>query len=302
MRTTRLVLAASAVVLGAACAEGITSSDLANSELASAFNSTLLSFSSTNNSFDAASDTTFRPEGGGHHGGRGGGRHHGGPGDGFMGGFGIDFLGGPGGGHRPFDGGLSGDCTFNSSTGVITCAPVTRNGLTIVRTGSYTTAAGVAQSALDSLTNTITLHVTVDGTTTHHRDSVTSEVHHVSDRTVTGLAKGSTQRTVNGTASGTESSSGTNETGTFTAVRVVGDTTKALVIPVADGKPSYPTSGTVIRAMTVTVTYSGQAPTTSTRREVITYDGSSTATLVITQDGTTKNCTLPLPHGRPTCS
>ena len=303
-RTTRTLVAASAVLLGAACAEGITSSGLTSAELASAFSTTLLGFSQTNNSFNASPDSSghaFKPEGGGH-----GGRHHGGPGGGgpggdFMGGFGADFLGGPGGGHHPFDGALSGDCTFSASTGQITCAPATRDGLTIVRSGSYANAACAAQSAVDSTTNTITLHVAVDGTVTRH-DSVTSTVHHVSDRTVTGLAKGSTQRTVNGAAAGTENSSGTNATGAFTAVRTVGDTTRALVVPVADGKPSYPTSGTVIRAMTVTVTYAGQSPATSSRREVVTYDGSANATVVITQDGTTKTCTLPLPHGRPVCN
>jgi len=34
----------------------------------------------------------------------------------------------------------------------------------------------------------------------------------------------------------------------------------------------------------------------------VTYDdGSSTATVVITQDGVTKTCTLPLPRGRLVC-
>jgi hypothetical protein len=53
--------------------------------------------------------------------------------------------------------------------------------------------------------------------------------------------------------------------------------------------------------MTVTVTLSGQSPATSSRREVITYDGSTTAKVVITEDGTTQNCTLPLPFGRLSC-
>jgi hypothetical protein len=46
---------------------------------------------------------------------------------------------------------------------------------------------------------------------------------------------------------------------------------------------------------------SGGTTTTSTRREVITFNGTATATAVITQDGTTKTCSLPLPMGRPTC-
>jgi hypothetical protein len=75
-----------------------------------------------------------------------------------------------------------------------------------------------------------------------------------------------------------------------------------LAIPVTADKPSYPMAGTVVRSMKVTLTYAGKTPTTSTRREVITYDGSATAKLTITRDGTTKSCTLALPRGRPNCS
>jgi len=53
--------------------------------------------------------------------------------------------------------------------------------------------------------------------------------------------------------------------------------------------------------MKVTLTYEGQTPVTSTRREVVTFNGSNTATVVITKDGQTRNCTLPLPRGRPVC-
>src|SRR6185436_15108704 len=96
---------------------------------------------------------------------------------------------------------------------------------------------------------------------------------------------------VNGTSSGNETTTGSDATGAFTAERTAGDTIQGVVIPLVDGKPSYPVSGTVTRSMKVVVTYAGAAPTTSTRREVISYDGSDSATIVITHDGTTKTCT-----------
>jgi hypothetical protein len=40
---------------------------------------------------------------------------------------------------------------------------------------------------------------------------------------------------------------------------------------------------------------------TSTREETVTFDGSTTAKVVITKDGITKNCTLPLPFGHLSC-
>jgi hypothetical protein len=215
------------------------------------------------------------------------------------GGLAGDFLGGVLGSGRPFDVHLSGNCSFSSGTGLVTCTS-TRNGLSVTRTYAFTTASGGVQQALDSLTDKVVAHAQVSGTTVR-RDSVTAVVSHVSDRTVTGLAKGSTQRTVNGTSAGTENLTGTSSKGAFTATRVVGDTTTSLVIPVVPGQPAYPASGTVIRSMRATVTYIGQAPESRSRREVITFNGTSTASITITENGSTKTCTLPLPHGRPSC-
>ena len=133
--------------------------------------------------------------------------------------------------------------------------------------------------------------------------SATTSVNNASDRTVSGLAKGSTQRTVSGASKGQESTTGESSRGKFTATRVVGDTTTGVVIPVStDGSKTYPTAGTVIREIAATLTYEGQAATTVSRREVVTYDGSATAKVVITENGTTKNCTRPLPRGPLSCS
>lgn len=135
--------------------------------------------------------------------------------------------------------------------------------------------------------------------------TATTAVNSSSSQTVTGLAAGSTQRTVDAASKGTESTTGTSSRGAFTATRAVGDTTKGLVIPVrtsaADTAKSYPTAGTVIRAMTATLTYTGQAAVTKSRREVVTYDGSATAKVTITEDGTTKSCTRALPRGQLVC-
>ena len=133
--------------------------------------------------------------------------------------------------------------------------------------------------------------------------SATTSVNDVSDRTVSGLANGSTERTVNGSAMGQESTTGESSRGKFTATRVVGDTTSGLVIPVAnDNSQTYPTAGTVIRAIRASLTYEGQSAITVTRREVVTYDGSATAKVVITENDSTRNCTRPLPRGPLSCS
>src|SRR5688572_17278452 len=239
----------------------------------------------------------------------------------------------------PFGGGLSCTSTFNAATGRLVCDTVTQNGLTINRSAQYKNAAGTVQQAFDTATtNSVNVQSTVAGTVTYTPPdsavdrrpgrggrggacwgdgrgpgglllgdtativSATTTVNNASDRTVTGLASGSTQRTVNGTSRGQESTTGESSRGTFTATRVAGDTTTGVVIPVATDGKSYPTAGTVIRAMQASLTYTGQLPTTVSRREVITYDGSATAQVVITENGATRNCTRSLPRGPLTCS
>ena len=132
--------------------------------------------------------------------------------------------------------------------------------------------------------------------------SASPTVQHSSDRTVTGLAQGSTERTVNGTSAGTETTTGSDSVGTFNAVRIIGDTIQDVVLPVSSSEGTYPTAGTIIRSMQVSATYEGQVPATTSRREVVTFDGSSTAGVEITENGETRSCTLALPRGRLICS
>jgi hypothetical protein len=225
-------------------------------------------------------------------------------GGGLMGGLGPEFLGGIDGrgpGHGPFaDSTALAACTYSAATGRVTCPAETHDGITTTRSMSFLTTAGQPQATRDSLTtNTINTLITATGTSTH--GDVTRTVNHTSNRTVGGLAAGSTSRTVDGTSSGTESASGTMRDTAFTSVRVAGDTTTGITVPVTTGTPAYPTAGKVIRHMKVTITRGTAAATTSDRREVITYNGTATATLQITQDGTTTTCTIALPFGRPVC-
>ncbi len=299
-RIRPLAIALTTTLVGVAACNDSTGPDLFS--LGSAFTTAPAGFNEVSSSVasgDAAAGLPWQPE-------RGHGGPMGGPGmGGFMGGnMDINFLGGIAAGrgpdHGPFAAGDAITCTFSAATGDVTCAPVTRGGLTITRVLTFKTANGTAQATHDSTTNSARTRMTANGTV-QRRDSVTATVQNRSDRTVTGLAVGSTLRTVNGTAQGLENSSGKTRDGkAFTAVRTMGDTTSGLTIPVTSGRPTYPSAGTVVRSMKVVMTVDGTART-SLRREVITYNGTATATLVITHDGTTKTCTLPLPVGRPTC-
>lgn len=233
-------------------------------------------------------------------------------------------FGGRWGGARTCDG------AFNAATGWFVCTPVTRNGVTINQQMQYKTTAGTIQPAFDTATtNSVQVQTAAAGTISFVRDSTrgpawggrkgpphigrlvgdsttiltaNTTLSHRSDRTVTGLASGSTQRTVVGTSQGEESTTGTSSKGTFTARRLAADTTRGLVIPIVEGRKTYPTAGTVIRVMTASVTFAGEATVTASRREVITYDGTDVAKIVITINGDTKTCTMQLPKGRLNCS
>jgi hypothetical protein len=275
--------------------------------MASSFSTVPAGYTDLNSSFVGDMGGSFVPEFGPmSHDGRG----PGGPG-GFGGpGFGLGFMGGG------LFGGFFGDgfgrgfaptdtsCHFASSTGIITCGPHTHDGLTVSRTIQFQTASGQSQSAFDTTTtNSVTTKITVSGTSTR-RDGDQSTISSSSNQSVSGLAKGSTSHTVNSTSASTENTTGTSSQGAFTAKRAASDAVKGVVIPVSTStnRFPYPTAGSITRSMSSTVQITGQTATTSSRTEVITYDGSATAKVVITQDGVTQNCTLPLPHGRLTCS
>lgn len=242
----------------------------------------------------------------------------------------------------PFGAALGCNGTFDAASGRVVCPDVTRHGLTVKRSVQFKDAAGNVQQAFDTLTtNSVNTQSSTSGTITFDRaaDSASSRgpggefggrgqwgrgrgpggrllgdtstvltatttINSSSTRTVTGLAQGSTQRTVNGASAGTESTTGTSTRGSFTATRTVGDTTTGLVVPVRTStteKP-YPTAGTTIRSISASLKYANESAVTLTRREVVTYDGSATAKVVLTENGTTKNCTKPLPRGPLSCA
>jgi hypothetical protein len=243
-------------------------------------------------------------------------------GGGLEGGF-VGYGFGPGFGMRPID---AASCTFNATSGRVECAAVVRHGLTITRSFAFATASGAVQTAFDSATtDRINTRSSIRGTIAggfrrgfghgfrhgfgpghdssrarHRLRNDTTTVDNTSDRTVSGLR--GTERVVNSVSSGRETTVGTDSTGRVTILRVANDTTSGVRIPVTSSGPRHPVAGTIIRNMQVTITYDGRAPQVATRREVVTFDGSATARVTITEGTTTRTCTLPLPRGRLTCS
>ena len=303
MKRFLIVSGAAMVILGTACSDASAPSSEMSLSMASAATNVPAGFSELNSTFIGDEGMSFQPVfnrsgDDGHEGGTFG--RGPGFGLGLMGGGLFRAFLGEGFGRASF---LFDQCKFAADTGLITCGPVTRNGITSTRTIHFQDAAGKSQQTFDNTTNTVTTTASVTGTATRHEGS-TSTVDESSNQVVTGLGPASTERTVNSTSKGTETTTGTSMLGAFTATRSAGDVVKDVVIPRATDTNMwpFPTSGTITRDISVSVTVSGQSKKDFTRHEVITYDGSKTAKVTITQNGTTQNCTLPLPFGRLACS
>jgi hypothetical protein len=218
---------------------------------------------------------------------------------GLMGGgilHGLDGLIGWG---RPRIGDLTG-CSLDGER--VVCPDIIRGGLTISRSFAFKTADGTVQPRPTDATDLVNARRRVSGTITRRDGGLSSVIEHGSDRTVTGLAAGSTLRTVNATSEGSETTTLTNRQGVEVVItHTAADAVRDVIVPIIDGRPSYPRSGTVERRMTLTITADGEVKRSLTRTELLTYDGDRTATLVITVNDRTRTCTIPLPFGRPRC-
>ncbi|MSR20013.1 MAG: hypothetical protein EXR91_03425 [Gemmatimonadetes bacterium] len=156
-------------------------------------------------------------------------------------------------------------------------------------------AAGTEQTAYDSLTTDV-IHIlhNVEGEVT--RDGWTVLVERERDKTVSGLAGTETHRTWNGTGSEHVSRSGFTLEGKERSYDALGAFTHTdVVVPIPGSVPRYPVSGTITRALTVTLT-GPNSTRTRTVDVVITFDGTSTATAVV--NGVTRQIDLTARDGR----
>ena len=202
-------------------------------------------------------------------------------------------------------------CTFNAATGRIECPPVTREGLTFVRSLQLLDAAGVPQAQRGD--NVVSVNTKIDVTGTHTgRDNATFTVDRSSDMTVSGLGPTSNQLTHNGTEEGTITGTRTHstlgqvnfsETFTHTTVNVV--IPKPVLAFTGDRRRPdriFPVSGTSTRSVEVerTVVSSGETSEFS-HSEIITFNGTAIVPVVVTRNGETRNCTRNLLTGRMRC-
>ena len=158
-------------------------------------------------------------------------------------------------------------------------AAVPRN---FTRTVTFLDAAGLPQDAFNALTTaSIEIHVEMDGAV--ERDGWTATVSRVRDMVVSGLEGEETERTWNGTGTGTTTRS--QHTDTAGETRSYGMVSEALIENVVVGLPRaenpWPLSGTITRTVTITITNGPNGDEVRTRTVVLTFNGTQFVTLIV---------------------
>lgn len=191
------------------------------------------------------------------------------------------------------------DCSY--ADGRYTCAPVTRDGVTITRSFAFHAADGSPQRRYDAVaTASILNEVTMRGRV--ERAGSTVEIDRQSTQRASGLAGVETRRVVDGTGGGTTRATAVVQGVTRTVTTAHADTARALVLAVparggdpAASAPAYPLGGSVTTVLRVdggTTPRGGAAA--RELRTTVSYDGTSVARVEITRLGVTQACTLDL--------
>ena len=162
------------------------------------------------------------------------------------------------------------------------CGTHTRDALTIVRACTFKDAAGTTQNGYDPVTTaSAAIHVVITGSVTRENWNET-DVNRVRDLAVTGLAGAETQRTWNGTGTGSsnrERHTEGGETRNYKAASTL--TVTNVVVPAPRTEDSWPLSGTITRHVVLTVVGGPNDGKTRERTVTITFNGTQLVPLQV---------------------
>jgi len=170
---------------------------------------------------------------------------------------------------------------WHADLGRFNCEPMDREGLTVVRTCTFTDSVGVVQAAYDtSTTASVTVHTEISGAIDRRRWSAT--IDRTSDLVVSGLAGANTTMIWNGSAAGTSTKVKTSDSSETRQYNMTFTGTIAnVVIPVPRTDSSWPLSGIIAREVTVTFVGGPRDGTTVQRSTTLEFNGTQFATLTV---------------------
>jgi hypothetical protein len=184
-------------------------------------------------------------------------------------------------------------CPYDNSNQRFVCPATTANGLTLTMYFQLFDASNTPQSAFSPTTTAAIRTVTdVSGTVSSPSGappSTTTVTGH-SDQTLSGLL-GATH-TLNGTGNMTATMDADLVTLSFTITQTITN----LVLPERGSANQYPQSGTIALDIASDADFDAHV--------TMTFNGTSTVTIVMTSGGTTQTCTLDLknPQAGPACT
>ncbi|HEV8600639.1 MAG TPA: hypothetical protein VGQ69_14860 [Gemmatimonadales bacterium] len=171
-------------------------------------------------------------------------------------------------------------CTYNASTQRLECPVVTRAGtLTITRSYAFWDANNVPQDHYDALlTAKANIQTHIEGE--RSGDGWSASIERDRDMTVTGLLGTETERTWNGTGTSEASRSRHNDSGEERSYTISCDLTVVdVVVPVPNGTPRFPISGTITHHCIITFEGGPRDGQTVERTAIVTFNGTATATV-----------------------
>jgi hypothetical protein len=195
------------------------------------------------------------------------------------------------------------NCPWNSTSGWHECESREVGPLTIERRYAFYNAGGTAQETFDaSSTASIRVQRAVDGSIERETDagSITGDLHHERDLTVSGLEGAETQRTWNGTGHSDISRTRVNDNRGSRSYELSADVTVDDVVvphPRNDDHDPWPLSGTITTHVQGSVTVNGETRTFD-RTVVITFDGTQYAKAVVTGSTVSGEFTIDLANRR----
>jgi len=175
-----------------------------------------------------------------------------------------------------------GSCTYNATTQRLECPVVTRDGsLTITRSYAFWDANNVPQDHYDALLTAkanIQTHIVGE----RSGDNWSGSIDRSRDLTVTGLVGTETRRTWNGTGTSEVERSRHRDSGEERSYNISCTLTITnVVVPVPNGDPRFPLSGTITHRCIITFEGGPRDGQTVERTATVTFNGTSTATVTV---------------------
>lgn len=196
-------------------------------------------------------------------------------------------------------------CRYSEESGRWVCAPVTREGLTFIRSFGYVDADGNPMRRFDPLlTAAANMRNAVHGTL--QRDNTSIRIRSAGEMTVSGLLGQETTHILDGREVGAREIERVTDEGTSSSRVQFTNQTIAVVIPLVPRTDRtstarrWPLSGRVVRAHIVTVTRGGET-NTERWRETTTFNGTALVPVEIVGSRGTRSCIRNLETGELRC-